>query len=482
MSEIVVGGYVRVTKGTPVYEGYGFDDPKPASRDQVVKVKCIDKVHSVYVRDIGEIPGDDLRYVEWSGKKTLIGYVTSVEEPAKAKAPKKERAITKQQQMVKGSIWRLTEDVTFTYNDLDPRWSEAERQFHAAKRSAAGVTGTLHDLHAALHAKGVFEHSAKPYVKLAAGTEIKVTGKLNRGNPIPGASNASGLQMLAKGRVWMLYDGFCVPCEVDGQPLLLPYSQLEPFVVAVDIPTTFQYVLRDRETGLLMESLPSSFGFRNDDGEWISPRTIGEKVKMTDRFMKAKRFDDMSRVKQSILGWTGYYHDMPGAEDRPEWAGNEKVMDLPETWEAVKFDKLSKKEVETVDLQDWYKRTWKLRALTIQFGSPVRKLFNDIEKRDELDKYQGMVVLRAKVDKDWTIRYEDELRKEDIMAFEEIAETMGLGKGQFRRAKDSYCIAMAVATANDALYAKLAYAGDAPIAALDIQTMREIVSEDKTGP
>lgn len=470
MSEIVVGGYVHVPKGTPVYEGYGFDDPKPSSRDQVIKVKRLEPVYEAYLSGIGPIPGGDQRYVEWSGmKKTLIGYVTAAEEPAKAKAPKKERAITKQQQMVKGSVWRLTQDVAFTYNETDGRWMRAHQDFHIAKRrSAAGVNGTLQDLEAALKAKGISEYLVHPYVKLAAGTEITVTAKLNRGHFAPGISNPNA-------SVMMLYDGTCVPCEANGKPLLLPYSQLEPFVEAVNIPTTFQYVLRDRTTGLMMETSPSLY-YRNEAGAYLTAVTDAEKVKFTDRFMKAKRFDDMSRLKQSILGWSGYYVNMPGAEDRPEWAGDRKEMDLPESWEAVKFDKLAKQEVEAVGIQEWYKRTWSLRELTVRFGSPVRKLFNDIEKRGELDKYQGMVVLRAKVDENWRVSYEDELSPEDIAAFEEIATSMGLAKGQFRRAKDAHSIAMAVATANDALFAKLAYSGDTPIAALDMQQMREVVS------
>jgi hypothetical protein len=463
MSEIVVGGYVRVPKGTPVYDGYGFDDPKPASRDQVVKVKYIHDLHSAYLPRLGAVPGNDLRYVEWSGKRTLIGYVTPAEEPAKASAPKKERAITKQQQMVKGSIWRLTEDVAFTYNENDDRWSEAHRKFHDAKRSKAGVSGSLKDLEAALEAKGVFEYIAQPYVKLAAGTEIKVTGKFSRGNVIPGVRNATHpLAAMRNGYVWMLYDGLCVPCEADGDNFLLPFNQLGPFVEAVNIPTTFQYVLRDRSTGLFMETTP-----------WLEWNGTDVKLTMTDKFMKAKRFDDMARVKQSILGWSGYYQDMPGT-DRPDWAGDSKAMDLPETWEAVKFDKLAKQEVETIDLQEWYKRTWKLRALTVQFGSPVRKLFNDIEKRGELDKYQGMVVVRAKIDKEWRISYESELSPDDIKAFEEIASNVSF---KVRRAKDNYCIAMAVPTANDALFAKLAYSGDTPIAALDMQAMSEVMEK-----
>jgi hypothetical protein len=51
----------------------------------------------------------DYRAVEWSNKRALIADVEPAEAPARAKTAKTvEKPVTKQQQMVIGSVWRFT--------------------------------------------------------------------------------------------------------------------------------------------------------------------------------------------------------------------------------------------------------------------------------------------------------------------------------------------------------------------------------------
>src|SRR3712207_1276720 len=148
MSEIQVGGYIRVPKGTMVYPtGDGIE--APVTRDQVVKVTNIfdvevksdnfylllpDEMRLRYFEASGDkrpidqdileftdrLTKGDYRAVEWSSKWALIADVEPAEAPARAKSAKTvekpaKKPLTKQQQMVTGSDWRFTQDVELRY-------------------------------------------------------------------------------------------------------------------------------------------------------------------------------------------------------------------------------------------------------------------------------------------------------------------------------------------------------------------------------
>src|SRR3712207_1178190 len=176
MSEIQVGGYIRVPKGTMVFPA-GDGVEAPATRDQVVKVTDIfdvdvksdnfylllpDEMRLRYFEASGgkrpidqdileftdRLTSADYRAVMWSGKWALIANVQPVEAPANAKtAQKPEKTVkpgktplTKQQQMVIGWVWRFVQDAELRYKVRNPTYaamrSDLDRGLHELSQHA----------------------------------------------------------------------------------------------------------------------------------------------------------------------------------------------------------------------------------------------------------------------------------------------------------------------------------------------------------
>src|SRR5688572_5522502 len=177
MSEMQVDSYIRVPKGTMVYpKGDGVE--APSTRNQVVKVTNIfdvdvksnnfylllpDKMRLRYFeangskrpidQDILEftdrLTKGDYRAVEWSSKWALIADVQPPEDPAGAKTAKKveqpeKKSVTKQQQIVIGSVWTFTQDAELRYKVRNPGYavmrddiesSHRQLQSHARKQT-----------------------------------------------------------------------------------------------------------------------------------------------------------------------------------------------------------------------------------------------------------------------------------------------------------------------------------------------------------
>src|SRR5687768_5070943 len=156
MSEMQVDGYIQVPKGTMVYpKGDGVESP--STRNQVVKVTNIfdvdvksdnfylllpDEMRLRYFEASGgkrpidqdileftdRLTKGDYRAVAWSGKWALIADVQPAEAPARAKVAKRadkpeKKPLTKQQQMVIGSVWRFIQDTELRYQVRNPAYA-----------------------------------------------------------------------------------------------------------------------------------------------------------------------------------------------------------------------------------------------------------------------------------------------------------------------------------------------------------------------
>ena len=170
----------------------------------------------------------------------------------------------------------------------------------------------------------------------------------------------------------------------------------------------------------------------------------------------------------------------------PDWTGGRKDFDLPKSWEAVKFNKITKAEVEVIDIQEWFKRVWKLRAITIEYGGAVRKVFSEIEKKGKIDEYKGLLVFRTPVKtithtyqsgNSYSYTEQDEISEERVADIDAAIAHASLKKGDYIRAKNNTSVAIAFANPTCATLAKLGYAGDLRATAVSLTTMQEIIEE-----
>jgi hypothetical protein len=243
MSEMQVDGYIRVPKGTMVYpKGEGVETP--STRDQVVKVTGIfdvdvksenfylllpDEMRLRYFEASGgkrpidqdileftdRLTKGDYRAVEWSRKWALIADVQPAEAPARAKTAKKvekpaKKPLTKQQQMVIGSVWRFTQDVELRYKVRDPAFASKREEIHDSLRQLPPHARTQ-AVEAKLNELGIMDHIDEPWGQVTVGETFTVRGKLTSG----------------------FAGGQDVPMLFRGEKFTLPYASLEPFIELV---------------------------------------------------------------------------------------------------------------------------------------------------------------------------------------------------------------------------------------------------------
>jgi hypothetical protein len=243
MSEIQVSGYIRVPKGTVVFPT-GDGVQSVAARDQVVKVKRIFDVDvksdcfylllpddmrlryfdasggaRVIDPDILEftdrLTKGDYRAVEWSSKWALLADVRPADAPKSAKKAKSadDKPMTKLQQMVRGSIWRFTQDAELRYKVGNPAYANARDDIQNSLRQLPSHARTL-AVEEKLTELGVVDYIDEPWGPVKAGETFTVIGKLTSGYA----------------------GGQDVPTMFRGERFTLPYSSLEPFVELVSSP------------------------------------------------------------------------------------------------------------------------------------------------------------------------------------------------------------------------------------------------------
>jgi hypothetical protein len=216
----------------------------PATRDQVVKVTRIfdvdvksDNFYLLLPDDMrlryfeasgGKRPIDqdileftdrltkgDYRAVEWSSKWALIADVQLAEPPARAKTAKKtekpeKKPLTKQQQMVTGSVWRFTQDAELRYKVRNPAYATTREDLASSLRHLPSHERTQ-AVDARLNELGVKDHVDEPWGQVRAGETFMVRSKLTAG----------------------FGGGQDVPMLFRGEKFTLPYVSLEPFIELV---------------------------------------------------------------------------------------------------------------------------------------------------------------------------------------------------------------------------------------------------------
>ena len=463
------------------------------------------KVQAAYAKVLASLPCGSTHEIRWTNDKK--GVFNSLVEKVDAPAPRKkvEPKINLRQQMVNKSRWRVTRDhdvyVDITNPQLDADlqvWLKSNPEpkrttpSHKTIMTTSGPAMLMLNDETWEKARNTWwnarRNEMERIAKLYPAKVPHVIGTLKAGTVFT-ISGKFGGHMSYKGEY---LHGQFAPVLFDGaaKPVYMPYNGIKDAIEAESIPTVDIYVLRDTATGMFLQRYP--YGNSEYVGNPLSTRDHylpGEYVfrgmknppEMVDKFMKAKHFDNMGRLKTSILQATGYYDGLnTDAIDNARGydTSYEKQMDLPDTWEVVKFDKLARKEVEVLDIQSWYKRAYELRELTLRFGSSVRSVWKALEKRGALDDQKGMIVFSVpQAQKEEGLDYGDKtaFTPEQAKSVTDLIETLGLKKGTYQTARDSYTQSLSFKDKSTALMAKLSYSGSLKMTVLDLETLREAV-------
>lgn len=411
-----------------------------------------------------------------SNNQARATQVTKSTAVPKAKKPAK---LSLRQQMIKGTKWKVLEDILIMSRLRNPeidRLLDIYRQANPepAPYVAVQIMYQGKPMMAQQHNpvwdtwRTAFNHEQKrvhdsvdyyiddPYVEIKAGTIFEVTGKTQQS--------------------WYRtyhHETFSVVVPVkrvggSGKEFMLPIDQLKDKIeMEGTMPTVPVFVLRHKPSGKFFKGT-SYTGRRGQYG-----------VDFSDTAMSGKQFTDVGKAKSSILSATGYYDGLPGSENLPEWMGGPKTMDFNGDYELVEFDKLTRTEQQVIDLMPWFERTWQLRELTMKFGSSVRKVYNELEKKELLATQKGMIVFTV-TDEDkldevgyWGDR--TALTDEDKEEIDKALATANLKKGSFRRATDHCSCAISFPNKGSAMLFKLGYTGNLKVSVLDLEDLKEAV-------
>lgn len=423
--------YVRIPKGTLVYskncENWGdfkFEG-KPSAREMVVE--AVNTGTLIQAREWGsiKIPPelDGQMCVSWSGgeKIALLSDVeVGVPEPVK-KAPK----LSLRQQMVKGSRWRLTQPATV----IKP-----------------GNPTPM--------ARGYVQYEPVPDYDLPAGTEVGVTGKFATSITFNNVAGVMG---------WAWFSGLYVPIKVNGKALMIEFKELNksPELLG-EAPKTFIYAIFDTAEG----EYYSGYDYVWNRGG-LSPITYEPKL------TKAKKFKRLADARVHCLIQTGYYDNLPESWGQvPDWMCGRKVFDVPDTWVIHKIDKATKQVDEVIELVDTFKRSWRLRELTVQYGSAVRAVYADLEKKGKLGEYTAVMMFKADdPDRRW---YGAELTKQEIDDINTLIKNYGYA-AKIVKTKTGFAIALP--DEMTATMMCLAYQGSLKSIVIDFATMSAKVGE-----
>lgn len=328
--------------------------------------------------------------------------------------------------MVKDSLWRITKDFEVRGDMDNPAWTRGGTEPVQLKNQII-LTGK-------------------------AGTEIRIDGGFSTYGRV-GKSVMSGASLVP------------VINTKTGNKTFVPYLTLKDIVEEISVPLTKVYVIKDTTTGKLYSDT-SNFYDKLD----FSRKT---EIIYTDKFSQAKKFTDIGKLRVHLLNITGYFDGLDGGMYYV-YESSSNLVDIPDTWVAAEYNKVTKEELSTIDIQTQYKRTWSIRELTKQYGSTVRSVYNEIDKKGLLDDYSAVVMFRPNDDNKELWSYNNDTKtklKEEVDAVIKKA----VKKGEYVRKLDGTGIAVGLKKKSLAVMLKLAYKGEMKINVLDIKEMKEIV-------
>ena len=208
---------------------------------------------------------------------------------------------------------------------------------------------------------------------------------------------------------------------------------------------------------------------------WYVPVESEPSFHMEDKMAKAKKHPDLGKVKTTIFNFTGYYSGLDDfGPNSPEWMGDNSEearysWDLPETFEAVKIGKFSKEEIETYDLQTWYKNALRLRTLTKTYGTSVREVFKKFEEKN----LGGEYVVNFRTVEGRADNYTNKpIEPTDLQEIEDHIREIGVKP--MAKAKGVFCYSVLVGSVSDAVATRMV--GDKfVVSVIDTKTMQEMV-------
>jgi hypothetical protein len=285
------------------------------------------------------------------------------------------------------------------------------------------------------------------FTTLHAGDEITVTGKFKRG---------------------LFENSLNVPVKIPGGTThMIAYDELKEVVEQIgEVDMIPEYFIYDR----LHQKYYSGSEYHYDNHNKRNDILI-----YVDKLSKARKFKRLGDVRAHALVQSGYYDGLPGEHNLPDWMRGGKAFDIPETWEIHEINKLTKLLNKKIELTETFDRTWRLRGLTMKYGSAVRAVYSDLDKKDKLNEYSAVLVFAKRESNN---KYYDDFELSDAEKADIAEAISNVDKKELKSSKSYGAHAFAIKDSSTGVMIRLTYSGDLECKVIDLQLMAEVVGED----
>lgn len=356
--------------------------------------------------------------------------------------------LTVRQQMVKGSKWKVKTDFS-TENHLGAEWKWVPAPTPTNPRAQDIV------------------QTKKKITDFKAGEILTVTGKTTNYPP----SFHSEVK------------GIFVPMEVEGRKgqgsFLL--SEIQPHLELELAIEQEIFVFHSASLGYI-SSIPWQYEHYQSLAEWqkTGEDHIPEECKVehleslktggilfTDKLTKAMKKKRSQDTKQFLLSHSGYYDDIDTDHIYYVFEPGGKKVDFPDDLEIQTLDKATKTVKETFKASEYLKGAFRLRPLTIKYGSSIRAVFKEME-----EKGKDFATLLMFQDTDEDITTYD--KSKPLEELKKDFKDQKFDKSTYIMKSDFRTVSFAFKNRNDALMFKLAYTGTLESRLVDSQTLDDV--------
>lgn len=187
----------------------------------------------------------------------------------------------------------------------------------------------------------------------------------------------------------------------------------------------------------------------------------------TDKLSKAMKKKRLQDTKMFLLNHSGYYDGIDTSDVYYVFEPGGVKVDYPDDLEIHTIDKATKTVKDTYLAADYLKEAFRLRPLTLKYGSPIRSVFKDMEEK-KLD-FKTLLMFQ---DPNPDI-YSAEPSKL-ITSLKDDLKSMKLDRKAYIMKSDYRTVAIGFADRGQALMFKLRQVGGLQSKMVDAETLDEV--------
>lgn len=260
--------------------------------------------------------------------------------------------------------------------------------------------------------------------------------------------------------------GVFIPIKIPGRGEgTFKLTELQDFVELEEAVEQLIYVFYSPSMGKYIQEIPwTSWGDRAANFD-AAQKSGG--VLYADKLTKAMKKKRSQDAKQFLLSHSGYYDGIDTSDIYYVFEPGGKKVDFPDDLEVQTIDKATKLMKESYLAKDYLAGAFRLRPLTLKYGSAIRAVFKDMEAKGK--DYTTLLMFQ---DTDEDVNEYD--KSKPIAELKEEFKAQKLKKDTYIMKSDLRTVAFAFKNRNDAILFKLQYAGGLESRMVDSETLDEV--------